>query len=142
MRNSKVRQRIAAGKLKLRIRDLRNLGVKSEQVLGALGIYTADALRRQGAVRVYAELKRSGAAPSLNLLWALAGALEPWPEGTHWREIARGDTRLSLLLAVEDLEAGAVAARASKVSKATSAGVAAAGSAARAKRGAKPGART
>lgn len=114
MRNSKVRQRIAAGKLKLRIRDLRNLGVKSEQVLGALGIYTADALRHQGAVRVYAELKRSGGAPSLNLLWALAGALEPWPEGTHWREIARGDTRLSLLLAVEDLEAGAAASRASK----------------------------
>ena len=28
MRNSKVRQRIAAGKLKLRIRDLRNLGVE------------------------------------------------------------------------------------------------------------------
>ena len=136
MRNSKVRQRIAAGKLKLRIRDLRNLGVKSEQVLGALGIYTADALRHQGAVRVYAELKRSGAAPSLNLLWALAGALEPWPEGTHWREIARGDTRLSLLLAVEDLEASAVAARASKVSKATSAGVVAAG-----KSSGKPGAR-
>lgn len=105
MRNSKVRQRIAAGKLKLRIRDLRNLGVKSEQMLAAIGIYTADALRNQGAVRVYAELKRVGAAPSLNLLWALAGALEPWPEGTHWREVARGDTRLSLLLAVEDLEA-------------------------------------
>ena len=42
---------------------------------------------------------------SLNMLWALAGALEPWPEGTHWREIARGGARLSLLLAVEDLEA-------------------------------------
>ena len=110
MRNSKVRQRIAAGKLKLRIRDLRNLGVKSEQVLGALGIYTADALRKQGAVRVYAELKRSGATPSLNLLWALAGALDPWPEGTHWREIARGDTRTSLLLAVEDMEASAASA--------------------------------
>jgi TfoX C-terminal domain len=135
MRNSKVRQRIAAGKLKLRIRDLRNLGVKSEEVLGALGIYTADALRRQGAVRVYAELKRSGAAPSLNLLWALAGALEPWPEGTHWRDIARGDTRLSLLLAVEDLEAGAAAARASKAQVDAAAGSARA----KAKAGAKPG---
>jgi DNA transformation protein len=104
MRNSKVRQRIAAGKLKLRIRDLRNLGAKSEQMLGEIGIHTADELRRQGAVRTYAELKRSGASPSLNLLWALAGALDPWPEGTHWREIARGESRLSLLLAVEDLE--------------------------------------
>jgi hypothetical protein len=109
MRNSKVRQRIAAGKLKLRIRDLRNLGVKSEQVLADIGIYSADELRRQGAVRSFAELKRAGASPSLNMLWALAGALEPWPEGTHWREIARGDARLSLLLAVEDLEKAALA---------------------------------
>jgi DNA transformation protein len=107
MRNSKVRQRIAAGKLKLRIRDLRNLGVKSEQILGRIGIYSADELRRQGAVRTFAELKRAGEMPSLNMLWALAGALDPWPEGTHWREIARGESRLSLLLAVEDLEAAA-----------------------------------
>ncbi len=107
MRNSKVRQRIAAGKLKLRIRDLRNLGARSEQILGAIGIRTADELRRQGAVRTYAELRRSGAKPSLNMLWALAGALDPWPEGTHWREIAHGESRLSLLLAVEDLETAA-----------------------------------
>ena len=107
MRNSKVRQRIAAGKLKLRIRDLRNLGLKSEQMLGEIGIFSADELRRQGAVRSFAELKRAGVAPSLNMLWALAGALDPWPEGTHWRQIARGESRLSLLLAVEDLESAA-----------------------------------
>jgi uncharacterized protein YjiS (DUF1127 family) len=107
VRNSKVRQRIAAGKLKLRIRDLRNLGMKSEQMLADIGIYSADELRRQGAVRTFAELKRTGPAPSLNMLWALAGALDPWPEGTHWREIARGESRLSLLLAVDDLEAAA-----------------------------------
>jgi len=107
MRNTKVRQRIAAGKLKLRIRDLRNLGVKSERMLAAIGIYTADELRRQGAVRAFAELKRLGQTPSLNMLWALAGALDPWPEGTHWREVARGESRLSLLLAIEDLEAAA-----------------------------------
>ena len=107
MRTSKVRQRIAAGKLKLRIRDLRNLGAKSEQILGEIGIHSADELRRQGAVRTFAELRRSGQNPSLNMLWALSGALDPWPEGTHWREVARGESRLSLLLAVEDLESGA-----------------------------------
>jgi uncharacterized protein YjiS (DUF1127 family) len=114
MRNSKVRQRIAAGKLKLRVRDLRNLGVKSEQLLADIGVYTADELRRQGAVRCFAELKRSGMAPSLNLLWALAGALDPWPEGTHWREVARGEARLSLLLAVDDLENAALNDQAAK----------------------------
>ena len=103
-RNVKVRQRLAAGKLRLRLRDLRNLGVRSEQLLAGIGIRTAEDLRRRGAVQSYVDLKRVKGRASLNLLWALAGALEPWPEGTHWREISRGEARLSLLLAVEDLE--------------------------------------
>jgi DNA transformation protein len=106
MRNSKVRSRIAAGKLRLRIRDLRNLGTKSEELLAAIGVHTADELRRRGAIAVFSELKRAGVTSSLNTLWALAGALEPWPEGRHWRDVARGDARLSLLLALEDYEAG------------------------------------
>ncbi|MGH8144239.1 MAG: TfoX/Sxy family protein [Steroidobacteraceae bacterium] len=104
MRNSKVRASIAAGKLRLRIRDLRNLGARSERMLNSIGVYTAEELRRRGAVRAFYELKRTGAASSLNVLWALAGALEPWPEGRHWREVARGGERLSLLLALEDYE--------------------------------------
>ena len=104
MRNSKVRARIAAGKLRLRIRDLRNLGMKSEQMLHEIGVYSADELRRRGAVQAFAQLKQAGITSSLNMLWALAGALEPWPEGQHWREVARGDARLSLLLALDDLE--------------------------------------
>jgi DNA transformation protein len=107
MRNSKVRQRIAAGKLRLRVRDLRNLGVKSERLLAEIGVHSTEELRALGAVRAFAALRRAGAARSLNLLWALAGALEPWPEGRHWREVARGDARLSLLLSLEDIEAGA-----------------------------------
>ena len=106
MRNSKVRARIAAGKLRLRIRDLRNLGVRSEQMLAAIGVRDATELRRRGAVRVFAELKRAGVASSLNVFWALVGALEPWPEGRHWREVARSDERLSLLLSLEDYESG------------------------------------
>jgi len=104
MRNSKVRARIAAGKLRLRIRDLRNLGARSEHMLHEIGIYTADELRRRGPVRAFYELKRAGVSSSLNMLWALAGALEPWPEGRHWREVARGDERLSLLLALDVAE--------------------------------------
>ncbi len=104
MRNSKVRARIAAGKLRLRIRDLRNLGTRSERMLARIGVDSAEELRRRGAVRAFYELKRAGIASSLNMLWALAGALEPWPEGRHWREVARGDERLSLLLALEDYE--------------------------------------
>jgi DNA transformation protein and related proteins len=104
MRNSKVRARIAAGKLRLRIRDLRNLGQRTECLLEHIGVHSVEELRRRGAVRAYAELRRAGVTGTLNLLWALAGALEPWPEGRHWREVARGDERLSLLLALEDLQ--------------------------------------
>jgi hypothetical protein len=104
MRNSKVRARIAAGKLRLRIRDLRNLGIKTEQLLAGIGIHNVEELRRRGAVRTFAELRRAGSGASLNVLWALCGALEPWPEGRHWREVARGDERLSMLLALEDFE--------------------------------------
>jgi DNA transformation protein len=107
MRNQKVRQRLAAGKMRLRIRDLRNLGVKSEEMLAQVGVHSVAQLRERGAVPIFMQLKRAGITRSLNMLWALAGALEPWPEGRHWREVARGDARLSLLLAVEDLESGA-----------------------------------
>lgn len=106
MRNSKVRARIAAGKLRLRIRDLRNLGSRSEGMLGQIGVHNVEQLRDRGAVRTFHELRQAGVASSLNMLWALAGALEPWPEGRHWREVARGDDRLSLLLALEDFERG------------------------------------
>ena len=104
MRNSKVRARIAAGKLRLRIRDLRNLGMRSERLLAKIGVHDVAELRRRGAILTFAELRRAGEASSLNLFWALVGALEPWPEGRHWREVARGDERLSLLLALEDYE--------------------------------------
>lgn len=112
MRNSKVRRRIAAGKLRLRIRDLRNLGPRSETLLERVGIRSVEALRRRGAVETFVALRRSGAARSLSMLWAMAGALDPWPEGRDWRDVATGDQRLALLLAVEAADpAGAGAGR-------------------------------
>ena len=41
---------------------------------------------------------------SLNALWALIGALEPWPEGRHWRQVSSGAERLALLLSIESRE--------------------------------------
>ncbi|MEZ5499260.1 MAG: TfoX/Sxy family protein [Steroidobacteraceae bacterium] len=101
-RNQKVRRRLAAGKLRLRIRDLRNLGPRAEALLADVGIDSVTKLRRVGAVRAYVLLRRARARSSLNMLWALVGALDPWPEGTDWRSVCRGEERLSLLLAVED----------------------------------------
>jgi DNA transformation protein and related proteins len=62
---------------------LRNLGAKSSQWLAAVGIHTQEDLMAIGAVDAY--LRVRAAFPdrvSLNLLWALEGALLglPWTE--------------------------------------------------------------
>ena len=81
------------------ISDLRNFGPKSQQMLAQAGIHTIEQLQELGAVRAYVQVKRSGANSSLNLLWAMEGALS----GRHWQEVAKHD-RLRLLLELEDVE--------------------------------------
>ena len=78
------------------IASLRNLGPKSEVMLRQAGISTVEELRELGAVKAYALVKRSGVNASLNLLWAMEGALSDRP----WQEVAKSD-RLSLLLLLE-----------------------------------------
>ncbi len=70
-------------------------------MLGAAGIETESQLRAMGAVAAFVAVRRAGCSPSVNLLWALEGALT----GRDWREVAKGD-RLSLLTQVEMLEKG------------------------------------
>ena len=100
-RNAKVRRRLAAGKLQLRICDLRNLGPRAEALLATVGIRSSRELRERGALEAYLALRRAGHGRSLNMLWALVGALEPWPEGRDWRDVARSPARVPLMLAVE-----------------------------------------
>ena len=80
---------------------LPNLGPKSGEMLRRAGIDNLNQLRKLGAVRAYLRVKRADGRASLNLLWALEGALSNRP----WQEVARND-RLSLLLALEALEKG------------------------------------
>lgn len=82
-----------------RISKLPNLGPKSQQMLAQAGIQTVAQLHALGAVRAYQQVKRSGGHASLNLLWALEGALS----GRHWQDVAKHD-RLNLLMQLEDLE--------------------------------------
>lgn len=81
------------------IADLPNFGPKSQQMLALAGIHTVERLRELGAVRAYVQVKRAGTNASLNLLWAMEGALT----GQHWREVAKHE-RLRLLLELEDVE--------------------------------------
>ena len=70
-------------------------------LLGA-GIKTVTQLKRIGSVRAYAQVKATEANASLNLLWALEGALT----GLPWQVVAK-EHRLSLLLALEALNGDA-----------------------------------
>lgn len=84
----------------LRVRGLlTQLGPASQAMLAKAGIRSELALRRLGAVQAYARTKAACPQASLNLLWALEGALS----GRHWREVAETD-RASLLMALEDAQ--------------------------------------
>lgn len=81
------------------VATLANLGPKSAGFLQAAGIRTHEQLKSLGSVAAYARVKRIEPKASLNLLWALEGALT----GLHWRDVAR-EHRTSLLLALETHE--------------------------------------
>jgi DNA transformation protein len=65
-------------------------------MLAAAGIHSAEQLRALGAVAAFARVRRTDPRASLNLLWALEGALT----GLPWQTVAR-EHRTSLLLALE-----------------------------------------
>ncbi len=75
---------------------LLNVGPKSAAWLRQVGIRTEDDLRALGAVAAFLKVKRAGFRPSLNLLYALEGALL----GCHWQQVP-AERRSELLLAVD-----------------------------------------
>jgi len=79
---------------------MRNLGSRSREMLAKAGIVSDAQLKAMGAVAAFIADKRAGGKPSLNLLWALEGALT----NRDWKEVARED-RLSLLTQLEAAEA-------------------------------------
>ncbi len=79
------------------ISRLKGLGPKSEQWLNSIGIETEAQLRELGPVRVYLRLKGEGSInPSLNLLYAMVGALE----NRHWTDISQSE-KARLLMELE-----------------------------------------
>jgi DNA transformation protein and related proteins len=78
--------------------ELPNLGPKSSAMLLAAGVHSLAKLRKLGAVAAYLKVKKVRSDASLNLLWALEGALTD----THWRVVAK-ESRTSLLIQLDDL---------------------------------------
>lgn len=64
--------------------SLRNLGPKTEVWLNDIGIFTRADIERIGSVNIYRTLKEHGYPASLNLVWAIEGALAD----LDWRELS------------------------------------------------------
>lgn len=79
---------------------LLNIGPKSSAWLRQVGIHTEQDLRQAGAVEAFLKVKRASFRPSLNLLYAIEGALQ----GCHWQQVP-SERRSELLLAVDAAEA-------------------------------------
>lgn len=83
-----------------RLRDLQNLGPASEKMLRAAGIHSPSELAALGAVEAFLRVREQDLHPSLNLLYALEGALS----GRHWSALP-DEVRTRLLLAVDEFDA-------------------------------------
>jgi DNA transformation protein len=75
---------------------LRNIGPKSAAWLRQVGLRTREDLAAVGTVEAFMRVKRAGFKPTLNLLYAIEGALQD----CHWQEIP--DTRRSELIIAAD----------------------------------------
>lgn len=73
---------------------LRNIGPKSRAWLRQTGIHTLEDLKAVGALAAFVRIKRAGFKSSLNLLYALEGAILD----CHWQEIPQAQ-RSELILA-------------------------------------------
>lgn len=85
---------------------LLNVGPKSAAWLRQVGVRTMDDLRTHGAVGAFWKVKKAGFKPSLNLLYALAGA----EQGCHWTALS-ADEKNRLVTEASALEAAAKAAK-------------------------------
>lgn len=79
------------------IAGLRNLGPSSARMLSDAGIQSVAALRKAGPVEAFRRVRKAVPRVSMNLLWALEGALTD----RAWQDVARQD-RVRLLLQLDD----------------------------------------
>lgn len=75
---------------------LRNIGPKSAAWLRQVGLRTREDLEAAGPVDAFMRVKRAGFKPSLNMLYALEGALQD----CHWQEVPEA-RRVELVSAAE-----------------------------------------
>lgn len=89
---------------------IRNVGPKSAAWLRQVGVRSLEDLHAVGVIGTFMKVRRAGFRPSLNLLYALEGALLD----CHWQDVP-DDRRGELLLAVDAAESLHTAATARAV---------------------------
>lgn len=72
---------------------LKNVGPVSRRWLSSVGIQKRADLIRLGPVQAFLRVKAAGHKPTLNLLWALAGA----ERGLPWNRLTAADRQQLLL---------------------------------------------
>ncbi len=93
-----------------------NVGPKSAAWLRQVGIRSREELVSHGAVGAFVKIKRAGFRPSLNLLYALEGALlechwQQLPEARRGELVAAVEAAIALLPTAKGRAAGAVVER-------------------------------
>jgi DNA transformation protein len=78
--------------------SFRSLGPQSRAWLAGIGIDTPGQLAAQDPFEVYARIKAAQPRASLNLMYALIGAVG----GRDWREVARSE-RTGILMRLQDM---------------------------------------
>ena len=81
---SDVMPKPSQAELGIPVENLRNLGATSAAWLREIGVHTREDLKRFGPVLAYRLVQQGQPRCSLNLLWALAGALED----IDWRALS------------------------------------------------------
>lgn len=89
---------MSTNETKMRIRDLKGFGPKSEEILAEVGINSVDEFMNMDPYELYIKLKLNVKGTGLNSIYAIIGARE----GIHWQEIAK-NSKTEILLKLDDL---------------------------------------
>ena len=82
----------------LRLRNLKGLGIRSEEMLSQVGIYCVDDFIASDPFEIYKSLKEKVPGTSLNMLYAMIGA----QENRNWREV-KDELKTAILLRLEQM---------------------------------------
>jgi DNA transformation protein len=83
---------------KMKLRDLKGFGPKSEDILAQVDINSVEDFMKIDPFQLYARLKSKVKGTGLNSIYAIIGARE----GLHWQEVARTQ-KTSILMQLDDM---------------------------------------